>query len=477
MNIRTLSEHNRLPGLSLKVAGVTLANIAITVLNIVAGVAVARYLDLATYGELSYFINIFGSLRLLGSLGLTSQVSFALSQARGRGDPAASIFWQLLSLRTITLMVFLLGLGVIAALGSDMPLLIAGGTAILALLNDFGIGALQGLGRVRQAVVALLIQPAIYTAGLLAIMLSSQPIIVLYLIFAGSFIPPILLAVVALIGALPRGRHRSSVSFSIGTALRFAGGMYGLALCGTLFTSFATLYLGAMGKFADTALITIPLNIIFMPGALVNMVVSTVYFPRLSHADAQRNVSQVHALFQEFATGIAGVGLLVATNLLLYPQTLLTLLYGSRYLASAPLLSLLAVVAFAYPLQSLITTTLAAQGRLRAALGYVGFSTLLLLTGVTLAAHYSADLRLIALAHVLAVVPVLGWQLRTVGYPLKRTLRAIGGSVCVLFVLGGAARMFVPDTLDNRPAALLALSAITLLYGVWLSRVLLRDGN
>ncbi len=475
MNSGALSENKWLPSVSLRIAGVTLANIAITALNIVAGVAVARYLDLAAYGELSYFVNIFGLLRLLGSLGLTSQVSFALAQARGRGEPTGSLFRQLLGLRIVTLGCFLLSLGLVAGLRSDTPLVFASGAAVLALLNDFGIGALQGLGRVRQVVVGLLLQPIIYAIGLMLIILFSQPITVLYLVFAGSFFPAILLAGIKLVQALPLGVPRSQTTVSLGTMLRFAGSMYGLALCGTLFTSYATLYLGAMGKFADTALITIPLNIIFMPGALVNMALSTVYFPQLSHVEAQHNTSEAHALFQEFATIVASVGLLIATNLLLYPQTLLTLLYGSRYLASAPLLALLAVVAVVYPLQSLITTTLAAQGRLRAALGYVGLSTVLLLAGVTLATRYSTDLRLIAVAHVLAVVPVLGWQLYTAGYPLMRMLRIVGRSSVVLIVLGGVSRVFAPDALDKRPVAIFALSAVTLLYILWLFRTLRRE--
>ncbi|HRC76084.1 MAG TPA: hypothetical protein PLO33_10425, partial [Kouleothrix sp.] len=327
-----------------------------------------------------------------------------------------------------------------------------------------------GLGRVREVIAALLLQPVIYAAGLAPIIAFGLPVQALYLLFAGSFLPPVLLAAVCLLRMAPPGAARGRANISLGAALRFAGAMYGLALCGTLFTSYATLYLGALGKFADTALITIPLNIIFMPGALLNMASSTVYFPRLSHAAAQRNSGEARALFQDFASVAASAGLLVGANLLLYPRSLLYILYGARYLASAELLAILAIVAFAYPLQSVVTTTLAAQGRLRAALLYVGISTALLLVGVTLAVRYSADLRLAAAAHAVAVVPVLVWQLRTAGYPLRRLVASIGRSALALLVLGGAARLCVPDAPEHLLAAIGALSAITLLYTAWIWR-------
>jgi O-antigen/teichoic acid export membrane protein len=466
MNAGAIANRPWLRSVASKIAGVTLANAAITALGIVAGVAVARGFSIAEYGELSYFVNIFGTLRLLGSIGLTSQISYELAQARGRGEPAWPVLARLLALRLVTLVALALAIVAAGALRADRLLMLAGCAAALALLCDFGVGALQGLGRVRQVIAALTIQPVVYALGLIPALWLRWPVAAVYLIYAGSFLPAAALVARSLRQAVPRvAGGRPAVSLA--AALRFAGGMYGLAICGTVITSYATLYLGGGGRFADAALITIPLNLVFMPGLLVNMAISTVYFPRMSHAQAQGNAAEQQALFHTFAAVVSGAGLLIAASLLLYPSALLYLLYGTRYLASAPLLRLLALVAYIYPLQTVLTVTLAAQRRMRAALCQLGVATLLLVALITLAAQGGFDLRLVALAHLAALLPVLLWQLRTASYSLRPLVRPTAAQLALLLAAGAAARALVPDAPASLPGALLALGAITLAYAGW----------
>src|SRR6266508_3885062 len=152
-----------------ELAWVTLANVAITALNIAAGLLVARYLAVDDYGRLSYFMNIFGLLRLLASLGLTSQIMFEVAKARGRGEPVRDCFYPLLMIRALTLIgitALVVGLGY---LRHDSLLMIAGLAAMLALINDFVVGALQGLGLIPQVVGVLALQPVLYALGLAVI--------------------------------------------------------------------------------------------------------------------------------------------------------------------------------------------------------------------------------------------------------------------------------------------------------------------
>src|SRR5690349_8527895 len=123
--------------LKLELAWAVCANVVIMVINIIVGLILARSLDYGDYGRLSYFINTFGALRLLASLGMTSQITYELSCARGHTKSIEDRFYPLLIIRLGSL----LGLNIIviglAYLRCDQTFIIAAIASALALMHDF----------------------------------------------------------------------------------------------------------------------------------------------------------------------------------------------------------------------------------------------------------------------------------------------------------------------------------------------------
>lgn len=446
---------------------VMIAQAALMTLSIVIGLLVARHFPLEAYGQLSYFVNVFGTLRLITALGLTSQIVLELAQARGQAQPLADRFYPLLLVRGVSLSgmtILVLGLSYTR---QDSVLRLAGLTAMLALMNDFGVGALQGLGLVKPATGVLALQPVLYAVGTGAVLWLNGPVEWVYQIYWLSFVPAIGLAglwVARAIGSPHSLKVRWRILFD---SLRFAGSMYLQAILGTVFTSYATLYYGAAGRFAEAALITIPLNLIFMLGVLVQSAMTTVYFPRLGQLHAAGNQPDARELFVLFYQWVSTLTVLAMMGAWLYPRVALGVLYGDRYQASAPLLLALAPVAYLYTMSSVLTFTVVAQGRWRAALWAPLISTVLLVIIITLTANLERGLLLAAVAHSVTALVGLAWQFKQVRYPLRRPLSQTGKHVLAAGLLLGLGRLFVPDAPERMWTVMIVAGSGAMLYLLW----------
>ncbi|GAC1385540.1 MAG: hypothetical protein NVSMB42_05000 [Herpetosiphon sp.] len=457
---------------------VTLANVGITIVNIAIGLIVARHFSLVAYGQLSYFINIFGLLRLLASLGLTSQVSFELSRARGAYEPLSRSFYPLLMVRTLTLLAFVLLVAILGYLHHDLVLIIASSAAGLALVDDFCVGALQGIGMTRRVVEVLAFQPLIYMLGAVLVITRNLEIGSLYVAFAVSFIGATLLAAIAVVRAVGRPQAVAWREALPQSFWHFAGNMYLLAIAGTVFTSFATLYLGAVGRFTDAARITIPLNLIFMPSTMANVAMSTVYFPRITESFARNDRSAMQSLFALFYDGVSACTLLITIGFMLFPRVALALLYGTRYQDSATLLVIMAPAAYCYTLQTVLTFTIVAQGRVRAILASTFVPVVALVLGISWGAGHNADLYWFAFAHSVTAVLGFGWQSCLLGIPRRQRLVQLAKHGVVAMTLLGIARVTFNDSPAQLGPIVLVLCLITLTYGLWVWRTIRprRDG-
>lgn len=466
----SVSEKNLFSVARSELVWVTIANVVITVVNVVIGLLLVWYFSVEDYGRFSYFVNMFGLFRLLASFGLTSQVVFELSRARGTGEQLGSYFYPLFINRTITLIGTTLLVAAIGYVRGEPLLTIAGGTAALALVNDFGVGALQGLGLTRRVVGVLGLQPLLFALGsalTMAYRLSAEAI---YIVYIFSFICAILLAAIWLLQSVRlAGRNIAGVG-RIWSSWRFAGSMYLLAFAGTLFTSYATLYLGGVQRFADTARITIPLNLIFMPTTVIHFAITTAYFPRSTEMYARHENAHAQMLFTLFYELVSSFTLITAVCLAMYPRAVLGLLYGARYQASAPLLALVAPVAYLYTAQTVLTFTLVAQGRIRVALIGPFTSAFVLLGAITATSGRGGDLELFAVMHTTAAVLGLVVQTYLVGRIAWNQFGKIGKRSFAAVVLVGAGRVLVPDSPDRIVRTLIVLALTVAVYSLWVWR-------
>jgi O-antigen/teichoic acid export membrane protein len=468
--VSNVTQRSSLSTARLQLLWVTFANAAITALNVVIGLLLARHFSQNDYGQLSYFINVFGTLRLLSALGMTGQVSFEIACARGRGEPIANYFYSLLGIRVVTitgLTVLAVGLGFMRG---DSLFMIAGLASMLALLNDFAVGALQGLDLIRHVIAVLALQPVLYALGAVAVLMRGLPVSAIYLSLTISFAPAILLAVILLVRSLDLPDLNNLRLPGLWSSVRYAGGMYLLAILGTIFTSYATLYLGLVGRFRDAALITVPLNLIFTPGLIVGAAMTTFYFPRISALTAGKHDREAQSLFTLFYGLVSAFTILVAVSLLLYPHVVLSFLYGNRYQDSAPLLALVAPVTYLYTVQTVLIFTIAAQGRIRSSIPGALVSAIALIGAITLSSGIPGNLTWFAIAHGFAATLGLAWQLWLVGYELRASLVRTSKQIMVAIGMVGAARLIISDTPDQTPEAVVVLGLITMIYAVWVWR-------
>jgi len=454
-------------------AWVGLLQAGIMALMIAIGLLIARHLPVPDYGRFSYFINMFGGIRLLGAIGLTSQVVYALSQVGAHGKALGSQFYPLTAIRVVSLGVMSIVLFALSALGNDIELALATAAAVLALTCDFMVGALQGMGLVKRAMTVLGVQPALYAIGAIATVWLRAPVQGLYLAYGLSFIPALLLAGGWLLRRMGRPDLSAPVSWkAMLGSLRFASGMYGQAILGTTFTSIATLYFGSIGQFHEAALITIPLNLVFMSGLIIQAPLDTIYFPRLSRLLAAGETTQARDLFTVFCAWVSSFTVLILAGALAFPHSALTLLYSERYSESANVLAALAPVAVVYTLHTVAMVTVVSHGRWRDALRAPLVASIVLVVGVVIAAQWRESLLWVALLHSLAAAVGLALQLPRVGFPLRPALIQTLRQAAVAGVLFGVARLIAPDGVAPLWHSVVAAAIASGLYALWAWRSL-----
>jgi O-antigen/teichoic acid export membrane protein len=222
-----------------------------------------------------------------------------------------------------------------------------------------------------------------------------------------------------------------------------------------------------MERFTDAALITIPLNLSFMPAVLVNAAMTTVYFPRMIEMQARNDTSGSRSLFTLFYGLVSAFTVLVTVSLILYPHVLLYFLYGGRYQVSAPLVVLIAPVVYLYTMLTVLTFTIVAQGRIRASMIGAFTPTIILLVVITFTTHVAGELSWFAVAHTIAALLGLLWQFWTLGYDLWQPLAQTGKQLLVAFALLGMGRLLVPDSVDSMFEAIAVLGLATVVYVAW----------
>lgn len=439
----------------------------ITVIATLTGLAIARRLAPAEYGQFLTYARLLGLLRLFLALGLTSLVIYELAPLRG--DPAAveRALRPLWLLRLVTL-IALLGPALLVALRRvDAPLVLTALTAAAALLLDYCLGVLQGLGRPGRAIGVLLLQPLAFGLALAVIGLAPRPLAYLYRAQLASFLGALALALHWTRAYLP-GRRPEKVRWraALGRALRLAGGFYLIAILLTLFSACPTLLLGAAGRYEAAAHLTVPLNTVGLVPGVFALAMTAVYFPRLIRRHSQGQTEAARHAFEEYLR-LSGPGsVFVALCLLAYPVVCLQLLYGGRYAASARYLVVLAPTVVLTTLGTGLLWAVVAQGRTRAALPGVAVPALALAGLMAAIVRWwpaPGDALLpLALVYTAATALLAVWQLRLLGYSLRPALAANGRYALLALALLVPIRAAVADAPADAPkvAALLALAGL-----------------
>jgi len=326
----------------------------------VAGLYLARLLPIAEFGRLAFVLNAYLLLVLVAGLGLTVGVSAEVASGRSRG--AAEVWENVAALAMLRLLTAALAVAcgaLVAALSGD-PLLLLGTVAAASyIVQDFVAGILQGLLRTRTVSLLLVTQPVSYLAVILWLQPSRAEQVMEALV--ATFLPSLALAA-AVVAALrlPWRRPTWGTLARLGRAVALSGHSYLLSFLQMGFLSVAILVLGALGYYAEAAVLSIIFTLVRPMYGIWTAVLAAGYFPRL-HALGSLADPEARSLFDGFARAAGALSIPVGLGLAVFAQPVLALLFGGRYDGFATYLAGASPLVVLLALEGLITWTLLAQ--------------------------------------------------------------------------------------------------------------------
>src|SRR5437660_5719657 len=329
-------------------------------LALVNSIVLARALGVDRLGAYAYAMGLAGLFALLPNFGINTVVTrtFAQQPETGQGVLASALRAQ-----TLLAGVVCLAIPVFAAMlpGQPIPLryvVLAALQLALGTLSWPYLAVLAGYARYDRAALVELAAGVIGTSFLLgAAVLYGDVVAVLVAHVLGAGIA----VLVARKAAQPfRGKSEGSPAIGIGTLLRQAAPFGAVAAAQSLYTRLDILLLGQMATTAALGLYSVaykPTNMLVYFGSTV----AVALFPLL--AQPLRPGTMVP--FQRAMRGLGAVGPAMALTLSGLAGPLLQFLYGSEYVAAAPMFVVLAWSAAVNWLYAPLGIALQARGRER----------------------------------------------------------------------------------------------------------------
>jgi|GEM_PF-6742589 O-antigen/teichoic acid export membrane protein len=346
------------PGTIVGVISLGGAQLAATGLLALASLYLVRSLSTYEYGRTAFGLNINQLLLTFAGLGLGAGVLAEIAGVRRRGAAWTTVH-ALLGIRMLSVIpILMVGFAWGAATSDTLPAL-AAVAASLFLVQDFLAVMLAGDLRSRASALVIVCLPVCY-AGLLVFLHVGSAEAVLVALSAA-----LLVALLLAIALLQRGTRgwigwpRGSLAH-LRRAFRVARNAYLIVVLQIGSYVVPIILLGALGRFADAAALSIVLTLIrFVPEAL-SFAVLTTYFPRLSAIDPVDD--EARALFGTFARLLGCLAIPAAAGLAVMAAPILALLFAGRYDFLAPYLTMGSLLVLALPIESLLTWTLVARG-------------------------------------------------------------------------------------------------------------------
>jgi O-antigen/teichoic acid export membrane protein len=241
---------------------------------------------------------------------------------------------------------------------------------------------------------------------------------------------------------------------------KFSKGVLGLSFLNLIFTRTDIFVLGKLFSATQLGLYTMAVTLVQTPSAfLVGMLAQTL-FPAFAHV--QEDNERVNRILVEVSSWMILLGLPVVVVIYLCGQSLLSLIYGARYVAAAGPLAFAAAVVFLNALNAAITCVFSGMGRPELHRRAVTASAVVMIIAIYPACKWRgmvggqvAALLAIAVSYLLQVIRMrglTGLELLRYGKAFVPALLVSGG----LLGVGLGARFL---GLATRPLANIALCA------------------
>jgi O-antigen/teichoic acid export membrane protein len=340
------------PLLVRSVTGTAAVRLSAMVASFAVGVLLARVLGVSGYGYYGMAVAVITLAGIPGEMGLPRLVTREVAAAKARGDMAVLFgvlrwadrtAWRISGLMAVGVLVA----GFVIARQNTSVLVVAilCGVPMIPLLALARIrgGALQGLHYIVLGQIPdTLLRPILLSSLILIVSLTSLPFGPAYAMALNSFTAAVvfLVAFVVLRKRLPEGRPakvakagRRWLASSIPMAL--TDGMR------ILQSELSVLLLGFLAVPADVGLFRIA-NITAFAAATPVAIINFVAFPVIARLFAEKDFVRLqHALTRLAQAQFAGVALL-CLPLLLLPEPLLSLVFGSGFAPASTTLRILA---------------------------------------------------------------------------------------------------------------------------------------
>jgi lipopolysaccharide exporter len=146
-----------------------------------------------------------------------------------------------------------------------------------------------------------------------------------------------------------------------GELLTFSRGVFGLALLNLLIARADIFVLARLYSSADLGLYTMAVSMVATPSVFLTNMLGQALLPALSRV--QEDTGRLNRIFLEVSSWLVLLGMPAAVFISLCAPSLLTLVYGTRYVGASGPLSVASAVVFLTILNAMLTGVLFAKGR------------------------------------------------------------------------------------------------------------------
>jgi len=380
---------------------------------------IARCGTEADYGVYSLALVVLNICAVIAALGLTTGTPRSMAYARGKND----------SERVQKLIPASLQLSLIAGISLGIIVFFTSDVIAIKIFHDANLGLplrIFALGIPISALISILIsifqgfedvKPTAYFQYILRSLLFPLfllPIVFLKLPFTGVFyasLASLAISCVALIIytakrlPFPIGlRTRISANPVAKELLLFSLPLFGLGMLGLIITFADTLMLGSLKGSADVGLYSAARPLAELVFAPLN-VMALIYTPVVSGLYAQGSIPEMRRVFSVLTKWLVSATLPLFLILFLFPETVLSFLFGASYASAATALRILSIGFMVSNFLALGGTTLVVMGEIRF-LMWVALANVLLNIGLNIALIPPLGIEGAAIAYGVALTSV-----------------------------------------------------------------------
>lgn len=445
-------------------------------------VLIARFGTEADYGVFSLALVILSICAVIGTLGLQEGAARSIAYARGKNDSErvqklipASVQFGLLASISLSIIVFFTSDIIASKIFHDAALafplkIFAFGIPFFTLIHVF-VSTFRGFDDIKPTVYFRnILRSLLFPAFLLPVIFLSLPFTSVYYAFLASLVISCVALIVYAVKRLPSPVELASKAITNPVAkelLFFSLPLLGVAMLGLIIAWTDTLMLGGLRTSVDVGLYNAAHPLAqFISAPLGAMLL--IYMPVTSGLYAQGSMLEIRRNFSILTKWLCSATLPLFLILFLFPETVLSFLFGASYASAATALRILSLGFIINNFLGPNRGTLIAMGKVRFIM-WATLATAVLNVGLNIALIPPLGIEGAAIASIAAITSInliICWKLHSLSgaQPLSKNLiKPILASLAIVFLIYFISTSFLTITLWMLPLLFILYYAI---YGL-----------